>query len=531
MPTMTSVAVAVLAIASGLSGSGGAPAVPLRFVSASNYGPQSFQSVGVNVATTVDQYSRIPIIIGADTTSLQVGFFNWWLAPASGVTNPTNSFTVTQCAIEIGATTIQIFFSGSASVIMTPGQNLVSDSVTSAQFSLAKFAQGTTGFIRSRVTLANPATDKLAYCGASKSTSAGIQPRVDVTKVNVTNGVLGTGVFAYSMINGGVNGTDAISGNPYSPLLLGTHSQPSVGFWGDSKTYGTGDTVNTIGVIGMNRTLCPTAGVAAGARSGCNFGNPSGIAADCTTTVGGASLASLTYWYQYCSYAVVGYGTNALTQAAQTALINQIRTAGIVPIVQRSLTPRTTPLNTDPISITSLTTDTVTTLVTGTMADTSGLINGQSYPISGASLAVYNGTFAITVVTGTVFTYTAGSVPAANPTGTIVMDDQWRTTKYQAASPGWSIGGSADIFETFLRGLIASDANLTYYQSQGERAGTTGTAYWQWGVNGTVKFMTPDGLHESAVGYEQNIGTSGTATTQAGGTVATSLRALVQAFV
>jgi hypothetical protein len=522
---------AIFALAAATPGT----AATLRAAAATNMGPQSLQTVNVNVATTVDVYSRVKFVLGADIPAIVLGFPQWALAPGAGVSNPGNGFTITQAAIEIGSQVQAVAFTGSGNVVGN-GANVLSDPLPASAFNLTKFPQGCTGWIRLRLTFANPATDKIAYSGGANSNAGdtGLMFKCDPTKVNVTNGIMGTGIFAYSMINGGVNGTDAVSYNPYHAIILGSHADDTVGFWGDSKTAGTGDTGNALGVIGMNRTLLPTKDIAAGARSGINFGNPSGVALDCTTAVGGASLSQLTYWYQYVNNAVVGYGTNSLNQGAQTALYAQIRAAGISKIIQRSLTPRSNTNNTEPVTITSLTTDGSTTTVTGTMANTSGLIEGQSYPISGATPTVYNGTYPIHIVNGTTFTYTVAGVPASNATGTITLDDQWRSLVYQTINGQWGVGSLADTFEQWLRGNVASDANLTYYQSLGERANTTTaglgtTAYWQWGVNGTVKWMTADGLHESGNGYEANI-TTGTAMTQAGGTVAASLRAMVQAL-
>ena len=255
------------------------------------------------------------------------------------------------------------------------------------------------------------------------------------------------------------------------------------------------------------------------------------------TTSGTGSQANFEYWYTLGTHAIVGYGTNRINFSEQQTMWGRLRANGVTPIMQRSLTPRTGDgSGLDKVSVSALTTDGVTTTITGTMADTSGLIEGQSYPISGATPTTYNGTFAIHIVNGTTFTYTAGSIPTGNATGTLVLDDQWRTTKYQAIYPGWSVGGTADTFEGQLRGAVSSDANLYYLQSTGERANPTlsTTGYWQWAVNGTAKYMTSDGLHEggvTAIGYEETCGTAGTVTTQAGGTISQSLRAWVGTVV
>lgn len=356
---------------------------------------------------------------------------------------------------------------------------------------------------------------------------------VDGTHLQYTASSTPGATTAGTVVCAARNGQDANFGAVIHMFSLGNHTSPAPIFTGDSKTYGTGDSATATNALGMTRALF--ANPATGSTvvwPGCNFGHPSGVAADITTSAGG-SLANLQLLMGYGTHAVVGYGTNAINTTAQQSHYTQIRALGISKIIQRSLTPRTTTTApTDPVSITSLTTDGSTTTVTGTMADTSGLIEGQSYPISGATPAVYNGTFAIHIVNGTTFTYTAPSVPGSNATGTLYLNDQYRTTKYQTPNTGsgWGVGLAADTFEQTLRGWVSTDANLTYYQSLGERASSTlGTAnYWLWAVNGTVNYATSDGLHEggTAPGYELNIN-NGTVTTQAGGTVTQSLRALI----
>ncbi|MGY3611613.1 hypothetical protein ACWGRJ_48135, partial [Bradyrhizobium sp. Lot11] len=68
------------------------------------------------------------------------------------------------------------------------------------------------------------------------------------------------------------------------------------------------------------------------------------------------------------------------------------------------------------LTITSLTS--VGTVATATMASTAHLLTGQTYTISGATPAAYNGSYAITVINATQFTYSfaGGTSPA---TGTI----------------------------------------------------------------------------------------------------------------
>lgn len=317
-------------------------------------------------------------------------------------------------------------------------------------------------------------------------------------------------------------------------MILATHSLPSVGMFGDSKTFGTGDTPTTIGASGMTRLLFsdPTLGSTV-FFGGCNFGNPSGIASDPVSVTTG-NVALFESLYSYINYAVVGYGTNNSNPTLTTTLHSHLRAKNVSKIVQRSLTPRDSTVTGTSVTLTSATA--VGTLVTATCTDTSQLFSGNTYTILGATgtgnQLFYNGSFAISnVVANTSFQYTATSgSPSASATGTLKAQDQFRTTAGQTIAASWGIGSLADTYNTTMKGLPDSDANMTYYESLGERFGTSGTSYWQWNVNGVTAFWeTADGLHESAKGYEDNIGTAGNITTQSG-TVSGTLRSIVAAF-
>jgi hypothetical protein len=513
----------------GAGGGGGGP--PLRFATATNVYPTS--AIVNNLGTAgglvqTDNYQAQAHTLGQDATTLVLGLPNQWMKAGFGISNVGNPLHIIA---------VSVVYNGIAATVTTGAQqtfdildaaNWFSDGVPASACSVAKFAKGTQVTIKAHWRTTAAATDKFPQ-GRGRGNDVGFY--ADPTKVTINNDVYTPGVMSYSMANGGVNNTDAKFSNSLLPIfVLGYHTAPSVALLGDSKTAGTGDTLPLSNVLGAARALFTNPAVTSSVQcSGINMGCSGGMAFETYTATASGNLANHEFWYTLANYAVVGYGTNQLSSANQTTMYAMLRAQGISKIIQRSLTPRTSPLNSDPVTVTALTTDGSTTTVTGTMADTSGLVEGQSYPISGATPTTYNGTFAIHIVNGTTFTYTAGSVPASNATGTLVLDDQWRTTQYQTVAASWGVGSSAATFESFLVGNVSTDANYTYYQSQGERAGgTVGTAnYWLWGVNGTVKYMTADGLHETATGYEQNIGTAGTVTTQAGGTVSQTLRALV----
>ena len=319
-------------------------ATPLRAASSNNYAPSGKKSYTVSSATTVEIYARHLFVVGADCTSLALIFPNWILRSNNGVENQTQ-YEVVEAAIEYNGTYTAVTFGGSAGVVVAPGANALSDEMPASGVSAAAFTKGSTGYTRHRIRITTPATDSLPNCGATRGTgSAGL--KVDPTKVSFTRGVYSTSTFAYTMINGGVNGTDAVSdGVQLAPIVVGRHTGSAVGFWGDSKTYGTGDTaVGATGALGLNRALFPDATLAANAKPGINFGCPGGVASDATKAVAGSAVSSMTALYAYLTHAVVGYGTNGNGTTEQTALTDlhtQIRARGITPIIQRSLTPRT----------------------------------------------------------------------------------------------------------------------------------------------------------------------------------------------
>lgn len=411
-------------------------------------------------------------------------------------------------------------------------------------------ASGTVVTVTMPDTSVLPATtpNKFTIVGATGSGSAlqYNQNNVVVTIVNSTTAtydvatVGGTAPAATatgSLSFSGKNGTDANNGSGTIPIhVLANHNGPSVVFFGDSKTHGTNDTVPATGLVGMSRTLVsdatnPTTVVCAGINMGC----PSGISMEMFTATASGVVANNEYWYTLCNHAVVGYGTNGTSTSDQASLWARIRAKGITPIVQRSLTPRSTSTVTATLSGNG-------TTVTATMASSFitnlGLTVGQTFTgaITGATPSGYNTPVSAGVPTGATMTVasattvTYANVTTGAATGTILISDMWQTTGNQVPHALWASGQLADTFESYCRTAVSSDANLTFYQSTAERAGTSGANYWLWKANGTANYATWDGLHESATGYELNVRTAGTVTTQGGGTVAGSLASLVAAF-
>lgn len=321
---------------------GGGRAPALLAASASNYYP--YQPAQYNLgtgATTVDVYQVDPHVIAADVTALVIAVPMQLLWPTLGVRPNGNSLNVQQCYLNYNGVTVPVTFGGLTSVTAPDITTLLSDPIPIASLGATKFGKGTTAQIRWHFQTTAPTTDKFPCSQVGFGTSQSIY--LDPLKATVTNGPSGTGPITYSMINGGVNGTDAKFGNRVSAFLLGVHSSPSVAIPGDSKTFGTGDTPTTIGAQGVSRVLFadPT-NAATVVCPGINFGSPGGIAVDTFTANAGGNVAIFEAFYAYCTHAIVGYGTNGLSSANQTTLYGRLRAKGIVKVTQRSLTPNAT---------------------------------------------------------------------------------------------------------------------------------------------------------------------------------------------
>jgi hypothetical protein len=325
------------------------PVSSLRFATPTNFAPFTNAAVAVPTGTpaaTAQYMARIPFIIGSgDMSALVASFLSWYLLQSTGVTALSNGYTISGCAIEYNGTFAPVYFSGIRTKVVAAGAtDINSDDVLPSSFGVSSFTQGSTGYIRLLLLFATGATDLIPANTSSTSFSGYFAALFSPTKVSITNGVDSTGDMTYSMINGGVNGTDAIfMFNYYQPILLGrfvSGDPATFAIAGDSKTRGTGDTYTAVNAVGMSRVLYPVATSATGVYGGCNFGCPSGIAADWA----GGTPSLLTAYLKYAKYGIEAYGTNSPSTSATpcAAIHTQMRTAGIAHIIRPSLTPRAT---------------------------------------------------------------------------------------------------------------------------------------------------------------------------------------------
>jgi hypothetical protein len=318
---------------------------PLRYASASNK-PSSGAAFGATTATHTHVISRHPFVLGStDWAELVLCFTNHRLQAnsANGVVLNTNAYNVVAVAVEIGSTARLVYFGGQRSTVIpipAPGAvKVLSDPLLPAQFGLPWFARGTTGFLRVWISV-DTGTHGYPNVGVPGGTHSIKQRRFDPTKVQVNN-IDGTGELSYTMINGGVNGTDATDPNQAAcPMILGravSGDAHAVMIIGDSKAAGVGDTATVMNVGGLARALLPNATVGTGATAGANFGVSASVASDWAN---GAAYV-LDDLMQYATHAIEQYGTNGLVVANSQAIHTRLRNAGVRKIIRTSLTPKT----------------------------------------------------------------------------------------------------------------------------------------------------------------------------------------------
>jgi hypothetical protein len=90
-------------------------------------------------------------------------------------------------------------------------------------------------------------------------------------------------------------------------------------------------------------------------------------------------------------------------------------------------------------------TESGTTVTITTAAPVTGLVVGQNAVIRGVAVAGYNGTFAVTAISGNTFTYTASASGLANSSGGIASTTAVETTTLSLVGSGPGSGGTAPV--------------------------------------------------------------------------------------
>lgn len=472
---------------------------------------------------------RLYFSVGSgDCSKLRLSFFAWYLGSNLGPTPFGNGYAINLISLECNGVSAPVTFSaGRTASIANGATDIQTDDILPASFGLLKFAQGMQGYLRIECTFSAPTTDRST--GNASEAQGGLCYEYDPNKASLINGIDSTGPITYSLINGGVDGVNIKrQAFPMAPAVLGKFINGDPTTWiiaGDSGAYGTGGNVSSEGSRGLSYAMYPNPAAVSsiGAIANWNLGCNSGAAVDWAN----GTPQLLNSYLKYFNSGIDEYGGNGLNVPASQAIWATMRASGIKNIIRTSLTPRTTP-NTGafcPIAISSLTS--VGTTATATVASTANLTSGQTYPISGATPAAYNGSYVITVTNATTFTYTfaGGTSPA---TGTIVADDQFRTDAFQVidTGPGWGPGGAAATFETSLQALVAAD--LVYMDYHTPLASVSN--YWLWRGNGAPFFMGGDGLHPSNSGYVNGKALGTGTVKKLSGTTSTTLQALIASY-
>ncbi|MDA9521636.1 hypothetical protein XI06_15105 [Bradyrhizobium sp. CCBAU 11434] len=319
----------------------------LQTVSAINYGPSTVASAAIGSATTTKLLFRHPFLIGGgDVSSITLSNLAWYLQKNVGVTALGNGFVIDSCAIEYNGAHQNVTFGGLRNKAINAGDtDIQADPLSASAFGLSAFTQGSIGYIRCQLSFSTPATDQFPQNSYRHSSDTIPAVLFDPNKVSVTNGVDATGPITYSMINSGVDGTDAVhQTNFYTPIVLGNFVQPGrfATFFmaGDSIMAGFQDnTGNSMAASGYTRAMFPRGiGSSVNVLACLNFACPGGIGSDWANGTPAKILAYL----KYAKYGIEAYGANNPTVSFSTAIHAQMRAGGIVGIYRISITPSDT---------------------------------------------------------------------------------------------------------------------------------------------------------------------------------------------
>lgn len=480
-------------ILQGILGGGGA-SQPLQYANVLNRFPRATMA---STGTQLKWFFRQPITLGSgDLSELRVGLTSWRMNTGDLTANG-NAFTVESMALEKvtgGAAFTPVLFSGGRSITINSGDNDInSDAILPSSFSLASFTRGHKYFLRGiiSVTTAGHVVGTSAYFGTEVSGSTCVN--YDPATCTLSTPIDGTGTIS------GV-GSGFVGAGDMKWIILGkfTTGAPKVFIGiGDSIVDYTGDTVTTTAaspsIAGFFSLSLIDADYVSNPRAGLNMGKGSGVGAAWTT----ANQAIAAAYLKYANVAVEEYGTNDVTQWANSAAIHTLCKAQLRPltVIRTKLIPRTN----STLAVSALTS--VGTTATATVASTATMTTGNSVTMSGATggTTAYNGTYNITVINGTQFTYVFagdGDLPA---TGTILVNTRWineADQTYQTAT--FQPAGAVDTFNA----NVVAGGNIDFAV---DFTGLRGVADHKFAVDGTVDKMTADGTHPAGLGGHRGV--------------------------
>lgn len=460
---------------------GSTGALPLRsrmsLAASSKFGPIIAGVTSNAPLTYTTLIFRSKYIITQDMANLKVEPHNWLYPNDTGGA----TFTITGMYLE-GSSFVgegQVLWGGSGSTTITYPSvcRNPSDIILPSQFGLGIFPSGTILYLRTLIT----ATAGTNFGGSCKTTATGEASWQYNSATTSFSPVSGAGAINV------VSGTDyaGLTGT-YHPMLVGIRNSsttpPAILAVGDSEIDNDGD--STYNVSSYLAIACR------------NQTTPVSIL---TISHGGRSqtqLASDIEWNRamvYCSVLIDDHGTNApldgpnSPQSQLTYYITARASYGYQKIYHVGLYPQST----NSLGLSSLIS--IGTTATGTVTDTSHMTNVVISGCTGATTA-YNGTYPVTIVDSTHFTYTFAGTGGITPTGTPIATDGWQTLYYQVLGTGDS---QASAFNTWITTKVndgtASQINGQWSPTSASIRDSSNSHYWK--VNGTPNAFTNDGLH------------------------------------
>lgn len=260
-------------------------------------------------STNRQSNSRSPHVARTALTSIQVVFPGWYINGSFNETAPGAAITITASVEYPAGTFTQLLFSGVTSGTVPNGGYLVSDALT------VSIADGETFWVRSFL---ESTSLLIAVSGLTIATGQQYEEAV-------------SGLTDKSM-----GGTIAANSRVYAPVaIIGTTTQPSFAFMGDSITFGIGDGSAGFDMGPYARALGGTYAYTKIARTGDT------IAKFVAGHTNRAAIAA------YASHWVYGYGSNDLFVSSRTAaqvmsdLATAVGYASGKPVYTSTITPRT----------------------------------------------------------------------------------------------------------------------------------------------------------------------------------------------
>jgi hypothetical protein len=419
--------------------------------SASSYNWLGPVITGAGDTALPEFYFRCPFLIGNPGFSqLRVSLMNWMFTTSGITTAGLTSFTINKMALEANGVFVPVYFGGSRSVTINPGDTDILCDVPDMA-TLGNAAGGSTVYVRFHVTA--PASVVLPQY-SQRGTYFGPAARMRLNSANTTvvNGVDGVGTFTTTgtapTANGNINPPLVLVG---IPLAAGKF----VGFVGDSITLGEAQDSNyPVGVGGSNRAAYSDYATRANPIPVINFGVGGG---HIRTWLGDGSSVS--------SAAAVTPGNTAITYAQKAAAY--LKYCNI--IFEQFGTNQVFSSGTG-LSATFPYQPMIWQMIREKIGASGKIVRTSLFPRSG----------------------TTQSVSA----------DKYKTYAEQTTFQEWYTGGIIDAFQQYCQSRVGAEVDYYLdYSSVRAPANGSGPNPFFWISNGVAPYCDTAGLHPLAVGY------------------------------